>query len=86
MSALASCVRATKRFGAFTAVNQVNLEVGPGEIVGLLGANGAGKTTLIRMLLGLLATTEGDVTLFGRAAVKAHPQPDWLCAAGLGPL
>ncbi|HEX6931989.1 MAG TPA: ABC transporter ATP-binding protein, partial [Streptosporangiaceae bacterium] len=37
----------------------------PGEIVGLLGANGAGKTTLIRMLLGLLGTTDGEVTLFG---------------------
>jgi ABC-2 type transport system ATP-binding protein/ribosome-dependent ATPase len=65
VSALASCVQVTRRFGAFTAVNRVNLDVGPGEIVGLLGANGAGKTTLIRMLLGLLGTSEGDVTLFG---------------------
>jgi ABC-2 type transport system ATP-binding protein/ribosome-dependent ATPase len=65
MSALASCAQVTRRFGAFTAVNRVDLEVGPGEIVGLLGANGAGKTTLIRMLLGLLGTSEGDVALFG---------------------
>ena len=65
MSALASCAQVTKRFGAFTAVDGVDLTVGPGEIVGLLGANGAGKTTLIRMLLGLLGTTEGEVTLFG---------------------
>ncbi len=65
MTAIASCARVTKRFGAFTAVDQVDLTVQPGEIVGLLGANGAGKTTLIRMLLGLLATTEGEVTLFG---------------------
>jgi ABC-2 type transport system ATP-binding protein len=65
MTSLAACAAVTKRFGAFTAVNGVNLEVAAGEIVGLLGANGAGKTTLIRMLLGLLGTSEGDVTLFG---------------------
>jgi ABC-2 type transport system ATP-binding protein len=65
MTSLAACAAVTKRFGAFTAVNGVNLEVAAGEIVGLLGANGAGKTTLIRMLLGLLGTSAGDVTLFG---------------------
>ena len=65
MSALASCSKVTKRFGQFTAVREVDLQVGPGEIVGLLGANGAGKTTLIRMLLGLLSTSGGEVTLFG---------------------
>ncbi len=57
---------ATKRFGGFTAVREVDLEVRPGEIVGLLGANGAGKTTLIRMLLGLTGTTSGSVEMFGR--------------------
>jgi ABC-2 type transport system ATP-binding protein len=65
MSALASCSNVTKRFGPFTAVREVDLEVWPGEIVGLLGANGAGKTTLIRMLLGLLSTSGGEVALFG---------------------
>jgi ABC-type multidrug transport system ATPase subunit len=65
MSALASCSKVTKRFGPFTAVREVDLEVWPGEIVGLLGANGAGKTTLIRMLLGLLSTSSGEVALFG---------------------
>ena len=64
-SPLARCARATKRFGRFTAVSEVDLVVGPGEIVGLLGANGAGKTTLIRMLLGLIPATEGEVALFG---------------------
>jgi ABC-2 type transport system ATP-binding protein len=57
---------ATKRFGEFTAVRDVDLSVRPGEIVGLLGANGAGKTTLIRMLLGLTGTSEGSVALFGQ--------------------
>jgi ABC-2 type transport system ATP-binding protein/ribosome-dependent ATPase len=52
-------------FGGFTAVRQVSVSVRPGEIVGLLGANGAGKTTLIRMLLGLLHPSAGQVSLFG---------------------
>jgi ABC-2 type transport system ATP-binding protein/ribosome-dependent ATPase len=62
---LARCQRVTKRFGQFTAVREVDLEVGPGEIVGLLGANGAGKTTLIRLVLGLVRTSAGEVMLFG---------------------
>jgi ABC-2 type transport system ATP-binding protein len=65
MNALAACLKVTRRFGHFTAVREVDLEVWPGEIVGLLGANGAGKTTLIRMLLGLLSVSEGEVALFG---------------------
>jgi ABC-2 type transport system ATP-binding protein len=55
----------TRRFGDVTAVVDVSFEVGPGEVVGLLGANGAGKTTTIRMLLGLLAPTAGDAVLLG---------------------
>ncbi|HEY5246835.1 MAG TPA: ABC transporter ATP-binding protein [Dermatophilaceae bacterium] len=57
--------RVSRAFGGLTAVDDVTMRVGPGEIVGLLGANGAGKTTLIRMLLGLIATTAGDVELLG---------------------
>ncbi|MFE0679126.1 ATP-binding cassette domain-containing protein, partial [Streptomyces sp. NPDC058867] len=59
---LVSSDTVTKRYGAFTAVDSVTMDVGPGEIVGLLGANGAGKTTLIRILLGLTVPTEGTVT------------------------
>ena len=55
----------TKRFGAFTAVKNVSLQVRYGEIYGLLGANGAGKTTTIRMLCGLLAPNTGAMELAG---------------------
>jgi ABC-2 type transport system ATP-binding protein len=55
----------TKRFGAFTAVDRVSLEVQEGEIFGFLGANGAGKSTTIRMLCGLLAPTSGRGTVLG---------------------
>jgi ABC-2 type transport system ATP-binding protein len=63
---LAQSLHATRRFGRFAAVDGVDLEVRPGEVVGLLGANGAGKTTLIRLLLGLLRPTAGEVLLFGQ--------------------
>ncbi len=62
---IAECVALTRRFGDFTAVRDVTMEVRPGEIVGLLGANGAGKTTVIRMLLGLLPPSAGRVMLLG---------------------
>jgi len=62
----------TRRFAAFTAVDDVDIHVAPGEVVGLLGANGAGKTTLIRMLLGVLRPTAGSVRLFGRAPTRAE--------------
>jgi ABC-2 type transport system ATP-binding protein len=67
MEYLAQARQVVRRFARFTAVSGVDLTVGPGEIVGLLGANGAGKTTLIRLLLGLLPPNEGVVHLFGQA-------------------
>ena len=54
-----------KQFGAFTAVDGINLEVQPGEIHGFLGPNGAGKTTSIRMIAGLLKPTSGRIIVNG---------------------
>jgi ABC-2 type transport system ATP-binding protein len=54
-----------KRFGSFTAVDGVDLDVEPGEIHGFLGPNGAGKTTTIRIIAGLLRPTAGRVTIAG---------------------
>jgi ABC-2 type transport system ATP-binding protein len=62
---LAGAAGATKRFGGLLAVDDVDISVAAGEVVGLIGANGSGKTTLIRMLLGLLAPTAGRIRLFG---------------------
>jgi len=55
----------TKKFGDFTAVNEVNLAIQEGEIFGLLGPNGAGKTTTISMITGLLKPTSGSITVDG---------------------
>ena len=63
----------TKRFGSFTAVKNVSVEVQYGEIYGLLGANGAGKTTTIKMLCGLLAPTSGGMRLAGESGNLRSP-------------
>ncbi|MFD5176790.1 ATP-binding cassette domain-containing protein [Nocardia sp. NPDC058379] len=55
-----------KTFGRFTALDGLDLRVGPGEIHGFLGPNGAGKSTTIRVLLGVLRSSGGDAALFGR--------------------
>ncbi len=53
----------TRKFGAFTAVDKLNLQIAKGEIFGFLGANGAGKTTTIRMICGLLSPSSGSITV-----------------------
>src|SRR5690625_2667411 len=59
----------TKKFGDFTALDDVNLEVKRGEVYGFIGPNGAGKSTTIRVLLGILKATSGEATIVG--------QDDW---------
>src|SRR5512147_3179594 len=60
-----------KRYGSFTAVDGITLEVEPGEIHGFLGPNGAGKTTTIRMIAGLLKPTGGRVVVNGHDLATA---------------
>jgi ABC-2 type transport system ATP-binding protein len=55
----------TKRFGDFTAVDNISFDINEGEILGLLGPNGAGKTTTIHMLLGLITPSSGTIKMFG---------------------
>jgi ABC-2 type transport system ATP-binding protein len=68
----------TKRFGSVLAVDGIDLDVREGDVYGFLGANGSGKTTTVRMLLGLVLATSGEVELLGepmpRAARRVLPQ------------
>ena len=63
----------TKRFGDFTAVEDLSFEVRPGRVFGFIGPNGAGKTTTIRMIVGITAPDEGLIDLFGEK-MSAHLQ------------
>src|SRR3989440_6057708 len=58
--------RVTKRFGGFTAVSDLSLQVRPGRVFGLIGPNGAGKTTTIRMIVNITAPDSGRIKLFGQ--------------------
>lgn len=64
----------TKKFGDFTAVDQISFEVSRGEIFGFLGANGAGKTTAMRMFCGLSLPTSGSATVGGFDVYKENEQ------------
>ncbi|MCW4017730.1 MAG: ABC transporter ATP-binding protein [Candidatus Bathyarchaeota archaeon] len=58
----------TKRYSELTAVNNLNLNIGKGEIFGLLGPNGSGKSTTLKMLMGLVQPEEGNIQVLGRDA------------------
>ena len=84
----------TKRFGANPALENVNLTVAPGRVVGLLGPNGSGKTTLIKLANGLLTPTAGELRICGalpgketHAVVSYLPDrcclPEWMSAEQL---
>ena len=60
-----SLERLTKRYGSLTAVHELDLSVGSGELFGFLGPNGAGKTTTIKMLVGLLTPSSGSASIAG---------------------
>lgn len=59
-----------KKFGNFTAVDNLSFNIREGEVLGLLGPNGAGKTTTIQMLLGIMSPTKGSVRYFGKDLEK----------------
>lgn len=63
----------TSRYGAITAIRDVSLRVGAGEVVGLIGPNGAGKTTTLASIAGLLTPVGGRVTLDGRDVTRMSP-------------
>jgi ABC-2 type transport system ATP-binding protein len=67
-------INLTKQYRQHLAVNNLSLEVKQGEIFGFLGLNGAGKTTTIRLVLGLITPTSGNVEIFGKniATHQAH--------------
>jgi ABC-2 type transport system ATP-binding protein len=65
----------TKKFGNVTAVNNVSLNIVKGEIYGFLGLNGAGKTTTIRLLLGLINPSEGDIIIFKQRIKRGKTGP-----------
>jgi ABC-2 type transport system ATP-binding protein len=63
----------TKRYGSFTAVNAINLEVPRGELFGFLGPNGAGKTTALKVIAGLARASAGRTRVEGRIGVSIEP-------------
>lgn len=66
MSIIFECKDLTKKYGTFTAVDNLNLSIERGKIIGLLGPNGSGKTTLIKMSNGLLTPTNGEILIDGK--------------------
>jgi ABC-type sugar transport system ATPase subunit len=62
-----------KRFGNIKALDEIDLEIYAGRIIGLLGANGAGKSTLLRHIIGLYLEDEGQCVTFGCKAGKLGP-------------
>ena len=78
-----SCQHVTKRYGDFTAVDDLSLEVAEGEIFALLGPNGAGKSTLIHCITGMAKQTEGRIEVLGHDTVRDFRTTRKL--VGLGP-
>ncbi|MCA3366248.1 MAG: ABC transporter ATP-binding protein [Roseomonas sp.] len=71
MAALIEIERLTKRFGAFTAVDDVSFTVDRGEVVGFLGPNGAGKSTTMKMLAGFVTPSAGTARICGQDVIEA---------------
>ena len=70
---LLKLTKVTKNFGGLAAVQDVELEVYPQEIVSIIGPNGAGKTTVFNLITGIYRASSGDITLEGRSLLGLHP-------------
>ncbi len=70
MNVVLSADKLTKKFGSFTAVDHIDLNIAPGQVCAFLGPNGAGKSTAIRMLCGILAPTSGSGQILGYDLIK----------------
>ena len=81
MSALLESRGLTKRFGGLNAVDNVDLDVEPGEILSVIGPNGAGKTTLFNMVTGLFSPDEGSIRFDGHDLVRL--KPNQICSLGI---
>ena len=73
MSALLQLENVTIRFGGLTAVSEVDLQIGAGELVGLIGPNGAGKTTLFNLITGVYQPTAGKISFAGHPTENLKP-------------
>ena len=67
------CSRLHKAYGEVEAVAGIDFEVAEGECFALLGPNGAGKTTTLRMVMGLITPTEGEIRVFGQLVRPGSP-------------
>src|SRR5438093_7112073 len=65
--------KCTIRFGGLTAVSELDLSIGAGDLAGLTGPNGAGKTTVFNMITGVYKPTEGAITFNGKRTAGAKP-------------
>ncbi|MDF3888166.1 ABC transporter ATP-binding protein [Cupriavidus basilensis] len=74
MKAILEANGVAKRFGAVVAASDINVKVGPGERVGLIGSNGAGKTTFVNMITGYLKPDEGQIKLAGTDITRMKPR------------
>lgn len=74
MDSLLQCKGLTKRFGGLVAVDDVSIEIFPGEVVGLVGDNGAGKSTLIKMISGVYQPNDGEIYFDGKQVTFAGPR------------
>lgn len=75
MAPVVQCMGLTKTYGRKIALNQINLNLERGRIIGLLGPNGSGKTTMIKIINGLLKPTAGEVLINGQP-------PAWIRSCG----